>query len=220
MAIAAILLAAGSSRRFGEADKLLAELAGEPLVVRTARTLLASRVADVVAVTRTAARDGGAAAPGSVASALAPMLAAPAGGDASGGGRLRVVLNAEPERGIGSSVATGIRALDAHVSGAMIVPGDMPGLEPAALDRLISAFDQTGCAAIVHASTPDGKQRNPVIWPRRLFAALAALDGDTGGKPLIAAERAADPARVVAVAFPDARLFHDVDRPEDLAGWR
>ena len=41
--IAALILAAGQSRRMGEANKLLAEISGQPMVRRVAETVLQSR---------------------------------------------------------------------------------------------------------------------------------------------------------------------------------
>lgn len=203
--IAAVLLAAGASRRFGCENKLLADIAGEPLVARVADVLLASSLGEVVVVTP--------ADPTAIAAALEHQLSR----DRS---RLRLVSNADASRGIASSIVTGIGALPTAASGAMIVPADMPGLTVAACNTLISAFAVSGYDGLVHAATRDHRQRNPVIWPRRLFGQLLALRGDTGGKPLIVAERAARPAKVIAVPFDAADLFLDVDVPADLARWR
>ena len=49
--VAAILLAAGLSRRFGARNKLLAGIEGQPLIRRTAEALLGSRARPVVVVT-------------------------------------------------------------------------------------------------------------------------------------------------------------------------
>src|SRR5579883_1967376 len=48
--IAALILAAGQSRRMGEVNKLLIEIEGKPMVRRVAETVLASRAAPVFAV--------------------------------------------------------------------------------------------------------------------------------------------------------------------------
>lgn len=200
MAVTAVLLAAGASTRFGAGNKLLAEIGGEAVVARVARALLRSQVGSIIVVTppdRSA-----------IAAALATV---------EDGGRLSLIANPDPSRGIASSIATGICAVDATSAGAMIVPGDMPNLAGADFDRLLAAFVAEGGDALIHAATAAGRQRNPVVWPRRLFGALAALHGDVGGKPLIAGERAVRPDRVVAVAFADEASLRDVDRPEDLA---
>lgn len=203
--VAAVLLAAGASTRFGPENKLLAEISGEPLIARLVAVVLASRIGEIVVVTP--------ADPSAIATALARAVNLDPN-------RLRIVANSDPSRGIASSIVMGIEAVSAGASGAMIVPADMPGLTVAACNALISAFAASGHAAVVHAATGEQRQRNPVIWPRRLFEKLLALSGDTGGKPLIAEERASRPASVIAVAFDRAELFLDVDVPADLARWR
>ena len=200
MTVTAVLLAAGASTRFGLRNKLLAEVGGEALVARVARALLRSRAAKILVVTPP---DGS---PISTALGALPF-----------GSRIALIANPDPVRGIASSIATGVRSVDAASDGVMIVPGDMPDLDCGHFDRLLAAFDVKGGDALVYAATADGRQRNPVVWPRRLFGALAALQGDIGGKPLIAAERDMRPDRVVAVTFDDEAVFRDVDRPEDLA---
>ena len=50
--IAAVLLAAGTSSRFGEDDKLMATLRGKPLVAHTLETVASMAFAELVAVTR------------------------------------------------------------------------------------------------------------------------------------------------------------------------
>lgn len=209
MDIAAVMLAAGESRRFGSSNKLLARVGGEPIIARLARALDRSLVTAIIVVTPPEQQSGAR----EIATALAPL----------GLRTTRLVENVAPARGMGSSIAAGVRALSTRHHGALIVPGDMPALNPAVIDRLIPVFIAAGGEAVVHAADRDGRQRNPVIWPRRLFPALAALDGETGGKPIIAAERAAGQAdaaaRVIAVPFDDDTLFCDIDTVADLARW-
>lgn len=199
--VTAIVLAAGASRRFGPADKLLVEVAGEPLVAGTVRRVRSSRIISILVVTSPNS--------GPLAAALAPL-------DPASQPPIRMVANPESDRGIGRSIAAGISAVAPTSAGAMIVPADLPRLDAAVCNALIDAFEAADRQAVVYAATADGQQRNPVIWPRRLFDALARLDGDRGGKSLIADERAAHPDRVIAVAFADDGLFHDIDRPADL----
>lgn len=189
----AILLAAGASRRFGAENKLLARIGGEALVERVARRLAEAGFAETVAVV---AAQG---------SAVATVLA---------GLGVRVVVNPEAGRGMGASIAAGIAALGAECEGVLIAPGDMPGLSPALLQRIVAAFRDSGGERIVYAALSDGEQRNPVAWPRRFFPALAALSGTGGGKALLAANRAE------AIAIPAAaHEVADIDTADDLARW-
>ena len=193
--IAAVLLAAGASRRFGEANKLLADIGGEPLVRRVARVLVASGLAEIIAVTG-----------GEPKSCTAALDGLP----------VRCVHNESWAAGMGGSIAAGIRALALKIDGAFIVPGDMPFLDAALFRQLVAEFDGSGGGKIVFAATPEGEQRNPVLWPRRYFPQLAALRGPEGAKRLL--QRAG--AETIRVIVEDPIEFSDVDTPADLQAAR
>jgi molybdenum cofactor cytidylyltransferase len=189
--VSGILLAAGSSRRFGKGNKLLALLDGRPLIRYAAEVLAAAGLAEVIVVT------------GPDAEAVRAALA---------GLEVRLVHNARYLDGMGGSVAAGIRAVSASSAGALLLPGDMPRLDPALVRQLIDVFMAAGGTRIVYPCLPDGSQRNPVLWPRRFFAGLAALSGESGAKPILNAH-AADAIAVTA----DVSSFRDIDTVDDLA---
>lgn len=208
--ISAVLLAAGASRRFGAAQKLLASLGGVPVVERVARALDASSIARVVAVTRPGDRE------------IREVLEGFEGGEARQAAShvlpvWQIVENPDPDRGMGSSIAIGVTALPPHADGVMIVPGDMAGLDTAAIERLVAVYAAAGGGCIVHAANAEGEQSPPVIWPQRFLPRLAALRGDIGGKPMIVAERSTRPHSVIAVRFDDPQNLIDIDRPADLS---
>ena len=190
--LAAVLLAGGASRRFGADNKLLADVDGSPIVARVAREILAGGVDELVVVT------------GAEHEAYVTALA---------GLPARLVKNADWDAGIGGSIATGVRALADTSQGVFIVPGDLPNLTRGVFQRLGAAFVEAGGGSVIVPVTADGGQRNPVLWPRRLFPTLAALSGPKGGKSLL--DTLGD-ARV-DVAFGDESLFVDIDTPEDYA---
>jgi molybdenum cofactor cytidylyltransferase len=194
-AVAAILLAAGSSQRFGPGNKLLAEIQGHPLIFWAAARLARSRVREVVVVTGPDRSN--------IEQALADI-------------EVRFVHNPDHQAGMGRSIAVGIGSLDAETPGALICPGDMPEVSPELIDKLIEAFERNGATSIVYPALPDGTQRNPVVWPRRFFSRLAALDGPAGGKPLLAEFK----TEAVAVPVSDGRDFLDIDTVEDLIRYR
>lgn len=191
MSVAAIVLAAGLSRRFGEQDKLLAMIDGEPLIRRAARLALRSHCKRVHVVTRLGAKE-----------LEAALLGLP------------VVRCANPDfaAGIGSSIAAGIASLPPDVAGALILPADMPWLDAALLDRLIASFETSGATAVTYPVTTTGAQRNPVIWPRSLFPALTELKADRGAKGLIPST----PGSRIEVEVAQEEVFRDIDAPEDL----
>ena len=195
MSLAAIILAAGSSRRFGTGNKLLADIDGMPLIRHVALRVLASRAGRVLVVT------------GHQNDKVEQALA---------GLDVICVHNTRHLDGMSTTVAAGIKALPAEVQAAMITPGDLPEISPQLIDRLIAIATASGGERIVFPTLPTGEQRNPVLWPKHYFAELAALSGDTGARGLIKKHQAQ--ALPVPMTTPEA--FADIDRPEDLEAWR
>ena len=109
-------------------------------------------------------------------------------------------------------MGAGIRVLGARVEGAMVVLGDMPWITEADLRALLDAFAPAEgrgiCAPVV-----GGRRGNPVLWSARYFGALQRLEGDTGGRGLLA-EHAGD---VYMVAVAGDGVLRDVDTPDALA---
>jgi len=190
--LAAIVLAAGASERFGTDNKLVAPIGGKPLVRGVAEAVLAADVADVVVVT------------GCDAAQIEAALS---------GLSVRFVPNADWQTGMGASIAAGANALGEDIDGAFVVPGDMPFLSEALLRSLAAAFARHGSQAIVYPATPDGAQRNPVLWPRRFFPQLKELSGPAGAKQILQSLKADS----VAVPVADATVFADIDTRADLA---
>ncbi|MCJ8156723.1 NTP transferase domain-containing protein [Sphingomonas sp. LaA6.9] len=162
--IAAILLAAGQSRRFGAGDKLLAELDGDPVALHAARRIVALEPGRRIAVCSSA--DG----------ELARRL------DALG---FEIVSNAQPERGLSQSLGAGIGlAASGSAAAALICLADMPFVTVHHLRALLTRFDPEHCP--VMASEKDGVAMPPVIFARSMFDRLRQAQGDQGGRALLA----------------------------------
>ncbi len=187
--VAALVLAAGSSRRMAGSNKLLQPVAGVPMVRRAANAALASRAIAVVAVTGFAAED---------------VTAALAGLD------IEFAHNAEHESGMASSLRAGLRALPAATDAAVVVLGDMPMVSAAHIDRLIAAFDPARGNIVVPMK--DGRRGNPILWPRAFFDEMQRVQGDIGARELL--QRHAD--RIDVVHCEDDAIFADVDTPQAL----
>src|SRR5205085_11184095 len=126
---------------------------------------------------------------------------------------VRIVHNPDFADGLGTSLKTGIGALPADVDGVIVCLGDMPQVDAALIDRLIGAFDpERGALAVM--PTIEGKRGNPVLWSRRFFPELMAIEGDIGARHLI--ERYGEAVVEVPVAGKAALI--DVDTPEALVG--
>ena len=191
--IAALLLAAGQSRRMGPVNKLLADVGGEPMARRAARALLASKAMRPLVVTGHEA---------------ARVRAALDGLDVG------FVHNPDYADGLSASLRRGLAALGDDCDGALVCLADMPGVRAADIDRTIAAFDTLEGRAIV-APTCRGKRGNPVLWGARFFAQMAAVSGDVGARHLIG-----ENAEWVCEVEVGDGVLADIDTAGALAAWR
>jgi molybdenum cofactor cytidylyltransferase len=183
-----VVLAAGGSSRFGERNKLLAEIDGEPLVRRAARTLRDSRVSGVVAVL------------GHQPSAVS---------DALDGLGVDFVENDAHEEGLSTSVARGVReASERDAAAVVFLPGDMPLIDSATVDSLADVFHADVASAV--APVYQGQRGNPALFGARHFDALRSVGGDVGGRNVLLDSDGA------LLETDDAGVVTDIDTHEDL----
>ena len=119
----------------------------------------------------------------------------------------RTVRCPDWERGPGASLRCGLAALPAEAEAAVVVLGDGPGLDPAAIDRVIAVWREQ--PAPVVAATYEGIRLHPVLVAREVWPQIP----DEGAKNLDA----------VLVACDDLSPPGDVDFadevPERLKPW-
>ena len=187
MKLAAVVLAAGASSRYG-APKQFLRIGGESLVRRAARAALDTG-AEVAVVT------------GAHASKVAAELA-----DLP----LRLLHNAGWEQGMGGSIACGFHELlrrpDAAPA-ALLCLADQPLVGAGELRQLVEQHRASPDRIIV--SDYGGARGPPCLFPAEFYAELAALNGPAGARAVLSAH----PHRVVAVAMPQGAA--DIDTPED-----
>ncbi|MFI7608325.1 NTP transferase domain-containing protein [Micromonospora sp. NPDC049366] len=184
--VAGLLLAAGAGSRFGR-PKALVEFAGEPLVRRGARLLVAGGCAPVHVVVGAGADD---------------LPAVPGA---------TVVRNADWRRGMGRSLRHGLASMPEHVAAVVVALVDQPLLTTAAVARLRAAH---AAGAALATATYDGRPGHPVLLGRGSWPLLDRYaTGDRGARDLLRAR----PDLVVRVPCDDAGDPWDVDTPSDLA---
>lgn len=194
--IAAIVLAAGASRRFGS-DKLL-----HPVTLRGVTLPLAAHSLspwlEAFGHITVVARPGA----GTFCSAVETALGA------SKSAAIRWVVCADAALGMAASLACGVRA-NRDAAGWLIGLADMPAVPRAAIAGVRNALL---AGAALAAPSRDGRRGHPVGFAARYRDELLQLRGDAGARRLL--ER--DIPRLVDIKTEDAGVFADIDIPGDL----
>tara|TARA_R110000868_G_scaffold75144_6_gene216974 strand:+ start:8475 stop:9083 length:609 start_codon:yes stop_codon:yes gene_type:complete len=185
--IAAVLLAAGMSSRFGEDDKLMADLRGKPVAAHTLETVASMAFAELVAVVR----------PIEVAPVLHRKL------DRRG---YTIIVNDRPEDGISGSIVRAVQHLMPmnSVRGILICLADMPDVPQSHYNRICLAAEDIRS---VVASTDGFSSSPPAFIGRKHFPELLRLRGDQGARALLSHGLQIDTS---------VGILHDIDTPEDL----
>jgi molybdenum cofactor cytidylyltransferase len=195
MSVAALVLAAGLSRRMAPRNKLLVpDEAGFAMVARVTRSALASRATEVVVVT------------GHQAESVTACLHGIAG-------RLPRLVHAQDyAQGMSASLIAGIAALADTADGVLVCLGDMPLVTHGLLDQLIDAFEAAPRPAII-VPLCKGARGNPVLLDRIYFPAFATLSGDQGARSLLETFS----RHVISIETGDDAVLRDFDTPYAFA---
>ena len=184
--VAAVVLAAGLSRRMGGVDKLLLDFQGRPLFEHVLELAAAAGLAAVLVVTntpaiRSAARDRG----------------------------FQSVANPRAAEGIASSIRYGLMALPDDMEAVLFLNADQPFLSGGILRCLL----ETAAAYPGDSIVPriGGIPCSPCIFPADFRAELLSLSGDCGGRQVYRQH----PERVRYVDFVEKKDFWDLDTPAD-----
>jgi molybdenum cofactor cytidylyltransferase len=188
--IAAVVLAAGESRRMGQPKALCRLPDGKTFVDRIVTTVKNAGIGTIVVVV-------GPPHDAAIRRALPPGVG--------------YAHNPRPERGMLSSVQAGVLALPFNVTAALIWPVDVPF--PSV--ETVRFIKDTQPGKII-VPTAEDKGGHPLRVPRAFFSTILELDLTVGLRGLIE-ERKAD---VVRLAVGDSGILRDIDTPEDLTGLR
>lgn len=186
--IAAVLLAAGASSRFGEGDKLMADLYGKPVIAHTLETVASLAFGELIAVVRPAGQ--------------APVIHRKL--ERRG---YTILVNERPEDGLSASI---VKAVE-HVMplrkyrGILICLADMPRVPQSHYNRICMAARDVRS---VVASSDGFSSSPPAFIGRSHFPELLSLRGDQGARALL--------SHGVQVETHGGYL-RDIDTPEDMS---
>lgn len=205
--IAAVVLAAGQSSRFG-GDKRKAAVAvpPHPNLTDSVTTLLACSVANVLPFAAPVVVVLKPEDQGREASLLGPISTDP---------KLVIVHSEQALSGMSGSLKDGLAALGSQtVDGLLVVLADMPFVKASTYSALIKQIRDD--AIVRPFCQPDAQSPpqpgNPILFGRNWLPALASCEGDAGARHLIQNQ----PQSVIRVEVNDEGVLRDIDEPSDL----
>ena len=187
--LAALILAAGSSTRMGNFKPLL-PIAGESVIARVIGTFRAAGIERIGVVTGHEAEKLD-----SVVHDLGAIL----------------VRNVDYERGMYSSIQTGVASLLPTVDACFLLPVDIPLVRPETVAAVAEAF-AAGRAPITSPRF-NGQRGHPPLISKALFAEILAGKGEGGLRELLKKYQ----ALAADVDVLDEGVMLDMDTPEDYA---
>jgi molybdenum cofactor cytidylyltransferase len=189
---AGIILAGGSSTRFGRSKQLL-KFRGKYLLEYVLNAALESRLSHVVLVL------------GHDHQKILQTL-----GNCITHERLQLVINHHYLEGQSRSLKAGLLKIRDTFPAVMFLLGDQPMLDSNTIDHMLDKFrysDKDICVPVCK-----GKRRNPAIFNRFLYDQLMGIEGDIGARDIIRA----NPDHVLYVEMNNPLYFVDIDSQQDL----
>jgi molybdenum cofactor cytidylyltransferase len=183
-----IILAAGSSERFGK-PKQLVEWNGKPILRHVVENALSSSLSEVIVVI------------GAVVEPILEMLS-----DLP----VKIMNNKFWQAGQSSSIHAGLEGIDQHSGSAIFLLGDQPQISGSLINEILG-MHSTSLAPII-APEYHGHRANPVLFDKVTFDALRKIEGDVGGRAIFKV------FKPMVFPWNDNRILFDIDRPEDING--
>ena len=189
--IAAIILAAGQSKRFGASNKLLANYRGCPLIDHCLNCVTANPFTDRLLVT------------GFEHEKITSHISALP---------IRTVHNPKYETGMGSSLSVGVKALKPSDDAFMVFLADMPDIRPDIIGELINAYNDNRSDKTIIRPVHKGAPGHPVLFAASYRHAMKNLSDDQGAVEIINKNKTS----TLYVEVEDAACIRDIDRINDL----
>jgi molybdenum cofactor cytidylyltransferase len=189
-----IVLASGFSRRMGK-QKLLLSWQNTPLLEHVLTTAQNSSLREVLSII-------------------------PAGDEECSRinkqSNCHTVYNDNPERGIGYSLALGVKQIPRTADAVIILLGDQPELKRDDIENVILRYqdlleNQSDSKVIIQTQYTDNKVGHPILFSKHFFSDISQLDGDRGGNSIITSNLKYKSLVESKHAYPD-----DIDTIEDF----
>lgn len=187
------MLAAGQSSRMGS-NKLLLTLGDKTLIEHAVRNALDSRIDEVIVVVGHQAER---------VKDVVPEL-----------DRVMLVNNPSYKNGMSSSIRSGLAKVSRSSEAVVILLADQPFVNSRIINALIDKFKDSGVDIV--ASRYMGEPRNPILFSRSLFPAIARLEGDRGARDLAVGGK----WKVEFVDLDTGDYLRDLDTPADVQSAR
>lgn len=185
--VSAVVLAAGMSKRMGTAKQLL-RLGGKTILEHTLANVRASGVSEIVLVLGFAAE--------SIEKEISTEC-------------VKIVRNQDYQQGMGTSLRSGLAALDLQAKAALIVLADQPFVQPETINQLIACHQESKPQIVI--PTFHGFRGNPVLLDRSVFAELQGLTGDVGCRAIFGNHT----ENIRKLAVNDIGILLDIDSQEE-----
>lgn len=144
--IAGVILAAGASLRAGK-NKLLVDIDGEPLFLKSIKAAIESKISPIFVVI------------GHRADEMQEILQS---------FDVNILVNSNYRSGVKTSINLAIKSIPSFCKGAIIIPADMPNICVEHLENMLKSFDIKKEKQL-HITTYKGLKCNPVLWSKGLF---------------------------------------------------
>jgi molybdenum cofactor cytidylyltransferase len=185
--IAAVIIAAGESRRFKGIIKQLVPWKNKPLILNVIHLAIENGLAPIVVVL------------GANSEQINPIIKKLP---------IKIIKNEKWKEGKGTSISMGISSLPKIISAAMIFVVDQPFLSTEIIQTIIKSSNEGDTVDII-APYVGEIQANPVLFKNNTFADLNGLMNEQGGKDIFRN------FRVGKIQWADKNILTDIDTIED-----
>lgn len=186
--VSAIVLAAGMSKRMGSPKQLMRLGDDKTILHHTLNNLRGSAVSEIVLVL------------GFAAERVEKEISTQG---------LKAVHNQDYQQGMGTSLRTGLAAVDPQAAAALIVLADQPFVRSETINQLIVCHHESKSQIVI--PTFNGFRGNPVLLDRSVFAELQGLTGDVGCRAIFGNHT----ENIRKLAVNDIGILLDIDSQDE-----